>query len=51
MKRVSWEQLDDEQQQQHEEEIAVDYDEMKYKQEPWWKHLDEWMKEKVSGYE
>ena len=46
-----WQQLTDEQQRLHEEEIAKDYDEMTYKKEPWWKHLDEWMEKKDGRHE
>ena len=46
-----WLQMTDEQQRQHNEELLADWKEWDAKKEPWWKHLDEWMKEKVSGHE
>lgn len=45
-----WQEMTDEKYQQHLEEIAKDYDEMEYKKEPWWWHVDqvdEWLKEKM----
>ena len=35
--------------QQHQEEI--EYDEVMNKEPPWWHHIEEWLKEKVSGYD
>ena len=44
---MSWQQLTEEEQRRHEEEIAKDLDDEMSKEPLWWHFIEEWLKEKT----